>query len=277
MYYPIFKQFSIEVEGNRYEPYEFLKILRNTKDGASGVGITVEVSKALETAYQTLLYQLGLVKKGGNKRGFLKSQRKLGQEEVDILKTAWANLYSNNEESVVVLNNGLEFQEASNTSVEMQLNESKKAFLDEINSIFHIYPDDFDRTFKEAIYPIVKAFETALNRDLLLEKEKGDYFFSFDVKEIIKASIKERYEAYKTAKETGFLTINEIRQEENLNYVEGLDVVNVGLGAVLYDINTHTYYTPNINQQTDLNKATSMLEAHVMEQEFVADGNSSDA
>jgi HK97 family phage portal protein len=277
MYYPIFKQFWIDVEGARYEPYEFLKILRNTKDGASGIGITVEVSKALETAYQTLLYQLGLVKKGGNKRGFLKSQRKLGQDEIDILKAAWQNLYSNNEEAVVVLNNGLEFQEASNTSVEMQLNESKKAFLDEINSIFHIYPDDFERTFKEAIYPVVKAFETALNRDLLLEKEKDDYFFSFDVKEIIKASIKERYEAYKTAKETGFLTINEIRAEENLNYVEGLDVVNVGLGAVLYDINTHTYYTPNINQQTDLNKTESMLEGHVMEQEFVADGNSSDA
>ena len=264
-------------DGARYEPYEFLKILRNTKDGASGVGITVEVSKALETAYQTLVYQLGLVKKGGNKRGFLKSQRKLGQEEIDILKAAWQNLYSNNEESVVVLNNGLEFQEASNTSVEMQLNESKKAFIDEINAIFHIYPDDFDRTFKEAIYPIVKAFETALNRDLLLEREKDDYFFSFDVKEIIKASIKERYEAYKTAKETGFLTINEIRKEENLNYVEGLDVVNVGLGAVLYDINTHTYYTPNINQQTDLNKTDAMLEGHVMEQEFVAGGNSSDA
>jgi HK97 family phage portal protein len=277
MYYQIFKQFWIDVEGARYEPYEFLKILRNTKDGASGVGITVEVSKALETAYQTLLYQLGLVKKGGNKRGFLKSQRKLGQDEIDTLKAAWVNLYSNNEESVVVLNNGLEFQEASNTSVEMQLNESKKAFLDEINAIFHIYPNDFERTFKEAIYPIIKAFETALNRDLLLEKEKDDYFFVFDVKEIIKANIKERYEAYKTAKETGFLTINEIRAEENLNYVEGLDVVNVGLGAVLYDINTHTYYTPNINQQTDLNKTQSMLEAHVMEQEFVADGNSSEA
>jgi hypothetical protein len=32
-----------------------------------------------------------------------------------------------------------------------------------------------------------------------------------------------------------------------------------------------------MNQQTDLNKTESMLEAHVMEQEFVADGNSSDA
>lgn len=277
LFHPIFKEYTIEVEGNSYYPFEFLKLLRNTKDGASGEGVTVQLSQAIETAYQTMIYQLGLVKKGGNKRGFLKSQRKLGQDEIDVLKQAWRNLYSNDEESVVVLNNGLEFQEASNTSVEMQLNESKKAFMDEINSIFHIYPNDFDRTFKEAIYPIVKAFETALNRDFLLEKEKKDHFFVFDVKEIIKASIKERYEAYKTAKETGFITLNEIRQEENLNYVEGLDVVNVGLGAVLYDVKTHTYYTPNIDSQTDLNKTESMLESHVEEQEFTADGNSADA
>lgn len=277
LFHPIFKEYTIEVEGNSYYPFEFLKLLRNTKDGASGEGVTVQLSQAIETAYQTMIYQLGLVKKGGNKRGFLKSQRKLGQDEIDVLKQAWRNLYSNDEESVVVLNNGLEFQEASNTSVEMQLNESKKAFMDEINSIFHIYPNDFDRTFKEAIYPIVKAFETALNRDLLLEREKKDHFFVFDVKEIIKASIKERYEAYKTAKETGFITLNEIRQEENLNYVEGLDVVNVGLGAVLYDVKTHTYYTPNIDSQTDLNKTESMLESHVAEQEFTADGNSADA
>ena len=277
LFHPIFKEYTIEVEGNSYYPFEFLKILRNTKDGASGEGVTVQLSKAIETAYQTMMYQLGLVKKGGNKRGFLKSQRKLGQDEIDVLKQAWKNLYSNDEEAVVVLNNGLEFQEASNTSVEMQLNESKKAFMDEINSIFHIYPADFNRTFKEAIYPIVKEFETALNRDLLLEKEKKDHFFVFDVKEIIKASIKERYEAYKMAKETGFMTLNEIRKEENLNYVEGLDVVNVGLGAVLYDITTHTYYTPNIDSQTDLNKTENMLESHVEEQEFVSDGNSSEA
>ena len=52
-------------------------------------------------------------------------------------------------------------------------------------------------------------------------------------------------EALKLAKEIGLKTINEMRREENLNYIEGLDVINVGLGAVLYDTNTHTYYTPN--------------------------------
>lgn len=248
---PIHKEFEISVEGNMYKPYEFIKLLRNTKDGASGIGLTVEVSKALETAYQMLVYQLSLVKTGGNKKGFLKANRKLGKEEIETLKEAWRKLYANNEENVVVLNNGLEFQEASNSSVEMQLNESKQTLQNEINNLFHI-SDNFDLTFKEAIYPIVKAFETALNRDLLLEKEKKNYFFEFDTKEIVKANLQERYNAYKTAKDTGFLTLNEIRKAENLNYIEGLDVINVGLSAVLYDTDTHTYFTPNTGQQADI-------------------------
>jgi hypothetical protein len=126
----------------------------------------------------------------------------------------------------------------------MQLNESKKTLQDEINNIFHI-SNDYYETFKTAIYTIIKAFETALNRDLLLEKEKGKFYFEFDVKEIIRANIKERYEAYKIAKEIGLKTLNELRRDENLNDIEGLDVVDFGLGSVLYDVNTKQYYTPN--------------------------------
>ncbi len=276
---PIFKDYVILVEGQEYKPYEFIKLLRNTKDGATGVGLTDELSKTLETAYDTLLYQLSLVKSGGNKKGFLKAQRRLGQEEIDTLKRAWRNMYANNSENVVVLNNGLEFQESSNSSVEMQLDQNKNTLANEINKIFHIY-EDFDLTFKEAIYPIVKAFETALNRDLLLEKEKKSHFFEFDVKEIIRANLKERYEAYKLAKETGFMTLNEIRRAENLNDIEGLSVINVGLGAVLYDTQTHKYFTPNTNSTTDLNQTDQNIQ-HVIEDKeidtaFEQSGNSSE-
>jgi len=296
-YEPIFKQYQIYVsgydgEGNKkqvgtFEGYEFIKLLRDTKDGASGTGLTVQVSKALETAYQTLLYQLGMVSTGGNKRGFLKANRKLGADEMTALKRAWRNLYGNNTENIVVLNNGLEFQEASNSAVETQLNESKKTLGDEINALFHIYPTDFDRTFKEALYPIIKAFETALNRDLLLEKEKNKYFFEFDVKEIIRTSLKDRYESYKLAKETGFMTLNEIRRAENMEHIEGLDVVNVGLGAVLYDVDKHIYYTPNTDTVGDIGeegsaeeeeqKTEDMLLGHELAKEFDESGNSADA
>ena len=281
---PIYKDYVILVQGEQYKPYDFIKLLRNTKDGASGRGLTEEISKALETAYQTLLYQLSTVQAGGNKRGFLKSQRKLAQEEINALKKAWTNMYANSTENVVVLNNGLEFQEASNSSVDMQLNQNKNTLRNEINYVFHINENNFDLTFKEAIYPIVKAFETALNRDLLLEKEKKNHFFEFDVKEIVKASLKERYECYKLGKETGFITYNEIRKQENMEYIEGLDVVNVGLGAVLYDVNTHQYYTPNTDTvgnpndgvETDQEAMDKMLENHELAQAYDASGNSAE-
>ena len=107
-YRPIFKDFYIVVEDGTYKPYEFIKLLRNTKNGAFGTGLIEEVGQALETAFNTLLYQLNMVKSGGNKKGFLKSQRKLGQDEINALKRAWNRLFSNNTENVVVLNNGLE-------------------------------------------------------------------------------------------------------------------------------------------------------------------------
>ena len=291
---PIYKDFYLIVEGQTYQKYEFIKLLRNTKDGATGVGLTEEVGTALEAAFNTLLYQLNIVKSGGNKKGFLKSQRKLGQDEINVLKQAWNNLYANSTENVVVLNNGLEFQEASNSSVEMQLNESKKTLQDEINNIFHIYPNDFYRTFKEGIYPIVKAFTTALNKDLLLEKEKNKMFFEFDVKEILKANPKEQAEIYKLYKEIGMLTINELRRMDNRNMIEGMDVLNVGLGAVLYDANTHQFYTPNTDTTaniTDIPEAQpesaidENAEAQIqkllldkeLDTEFEESGNSSDA
>ena len=291
---PIYKDFYLIVEGQTYQKYEFIKLLRNTKDGATGVGLTEEVGTALETAFNTLLYQLNIVKSGGNKKGFLKSQRKLGQDEINVLKQAWNNLYANSTENVVVLNNGLEFQEASNSSVEMQLNESKKTLQGEINNIFHIYPNDFYRTFKEGIYPIVKAFTTALNKDLLLEKEKNKMFFEFDVKEILKANPKEQAEIYKLYKEIGMLTINELRRMDNRNKIEGMDVLNVGLGAVLYDANTHQFYTPNTDttanitdtpEDTPESAIDENAEAQIqkllldkeLDTEFEESGNSSDA
>lgn len=247
---PIHKDYDILVGADIYKPFEFIKLLRDTKDGASGIGLTVEVSKALETAYQTLVYQLSLVKAGGSKRGFLKANRKLGQEEIDTLKNAWARLYANSEENVVVLNNGVDFQEASSTSTEMQLNENKQTLTGEINGIFHI-KDSFEETYKCAIYPIICAFETALNRDLLLESEKKKYYFAFDSREIIKASLKERYEVYQLAKQCGLMTINEMRKAENMNTIEGMDILNLGLDSVLYNTQTGEIYTPN----TDSTKA----------------------
>ena len=218
---PIKKYVNFQIGTEIFKRYEVITLLRNSTNGAKGTSLIKEVSKAIETAYTTLLYELGLVQSGGSKKGYLQSEYKLSNEEINTLREAWNKLYKTHENNCIVLNKGVKFQEASNSSVEMQLNENKKTLTDEINGIFHI-SDDFNETFKKAIYPIVKSYETELNSKLLLEGEKRNYFFEFDVKEITRANLKERYEAYKMAKEIGMKTINELRKEENLNYIEGI-------------------------------------------------------
>lgn len=251
---PIMKKIGFVINGKKYKDFDFIKILRNTKDGASGKGVIDQVSKAIETAYQELKYQLTLLKSGGNKRGFLTSKNKLSEEALNKLKEAWDNLYKNdNERNMMILNDGMEFKESSNSSVELQLNETKKSLKQDINDIFHI-KEKFSDTFKEAIQPILAEIECSLNRDLLLEKEKANYFFAFDIKEILKGDLKERFEAYKIAKETGWITENEIRYLENYDAIDGLDIIAMSLGNVIYDVKSKTYYTPNTDSSKSMSK-----------------------
>lgn len=251
---PIFKNYDITINGKRYRPYDFIKILRNTKDGASGTGYLKEINKSLETAYKRILYELDLVRTGGSKKGFLKAQKHLDEKGMEKLKKAWNEYFSGNS-SCVILNDGMEFQEASNTSVENQLNEKNKTFSEEVKEIFHIGKTN-EEFIKNAIMPIANAFCTALNRDFLLEKEKKSYYFAPDYTELIRCSIKERYEAYKIAIETGFKTRNEVRYLEGDDALDGLDLINISLGSVLLDPTTKQIYTPNTNKMVKMGEKT---------------------
>ena len=242
---PIYKSFDILVGGNSYNNYEFLKLLRNSKDGASGVGLTTEISSALQTAFKRIKYEYELTATGGSRKGFIKSSKHLTEEAIKALKKAWENYYSGNA-NTVILNDGLEFQEASNTSQQNEMEAKSRSFADEMKIIFHI-GNTYDDFIKDAIMPIANAFATALNRDFLLEKEKKSYYFAPDTKELLKGNLTERYNAYKIAIETGFKTRNEIRYMEDDDALNGLDMINLGLGDVLLNPHTGEIYTPNTN------------------------------
>ncbi len=256
---PIFKSFELQINGKNYKSYEFIKILRNSKDGASGTGYITEINKTLQTAYKRILYELDLMKTNGNKKGFLKAQKHLDEKGMKALREAWNN-YFNGNSSCVILNDGMEFQEASNTSVENQLNEKTKTFSEEVKEIFHIGKNNED-FIRYAVMPIAIAFATALNRDFLLEKEKGSFYFAPDFTELAKISIKDRYDAYKIAIETGFMTRNEVRYKEDMDALEGLDMINLGLGDVLLDTKTKEIFIPNTNTTYKIGEKTSILEA----------------
>lgn len=272
---PIFKDYNILIGGQSYKPFEFLKILRSTKDGANGLGIINQNQELLKVAYLTLKFEQSLVSTGGSKKGFIKSEKKITKEAMDSLKRAWRELYCNTENNVIVLNDNLDFKEASNTSTEMQLNENKNSINNSILDIFGVPTDwNWETFIKTAVMPILSAIECALNRDLLLEKEKksfsfrrnqgsrncskssisatvGGSYFAFDTKEITKGDIKTRFEAYKTALDANLMQIDECRYMEDLEPL-GLNFIKLGLQDVLFNPQTKEVYTPNTNKVTNI-------------------------
>lgn len=263
---PIFKRYEISVNGETYEPFRFLKILRDTKDGGTGRGIIEKDELILRVAYNSLDYENTLVKKGGNKKGFFKAAKKIGKEAFQKFKDSFRRFYANNDESAFFLNDGIDFQETSATSVELQLNENKKSNADEITKIFNIPPgmlagastaqtseDDKIKFADFCIIPFLETIKNALDRDLLYEAEKGRRFFAFDITDLKKGSLLDRMKAYQIAKKENFYLVDEIRQMENKPPL-GLNTMNIDLGAVLFDIDTMKGFVPNTGETFDVSE-----------------------
>lgn len=257
---PIFKDYKIGVNGNYYEGFQFIKLLRNTTDGFKGRSIIEESPILLQTIYSTELFEENMVKTGGNKKGFIQSTTRLSTEAMTKLKQAFRNLYSNNSENVVVLNDGLSFKESSNTSVELQLNENKETNNNDVCKVFLIPPsiinggaseEDKKLYYEGCILPILQRFSTALNRVLLTEDEKSSLFFAFDDTDLIKGDIEKRFKAYEIACKNGFMQVDEVRKNEKLPAF-GLDFIKLGLQDVIYYPSTGEIYTPNTNKLTKM-------------------------
>ena len=257
---PIFKDFDIMVGGRAYKPYDFLKVLRNSKDGATGTPITEESSKLINVAYQSLCFEYNTLRKGGAKKGFLLSENRLGKEELAALREAYSRLYGSNSENMMVLNKGLNFQQLSDNAAEMQMNENKRTNAEEFAKIFHVSTGvmsgnateaDTASLAKLAAIPLMTTIQCALNKDFLLEKEKGEYYWAFDTKELLKGDMKERFEAYKTALDANFMQIDEVRYAEDMEPL-GMTWVKLGLQDVLYDPKTKQIYTPNTDAWAEM-------------------------
>ena len=229
---------------------------RNTKNGYRGTSIVEESNLALTVVYTSLKFEGKLVKRGGNKKGFLESEKKLDNDAITALKEGFNKMYSDDNENAIVLNNGVKFHESSNSSTEMQLNENKKSNSTEICKLFNMPPEIMNGGATEehkkqyiqyCIIPILKAIVESLNKDLLLEKEKGNKFFDFDVSDLTKADIKTRYEAYAIGYKNRFLQISEIREMENLPDIN-IPFFMMGLNDVLYDPESGDIFIPNMNQ-----------------------------
>lgn len=273
---PIFKQYKVTVDGKSYEGYKFVKLLRNTENGYSGKSIIAESSLLFEIVASSQEFEKGYSRRGGVKKGYLQTQGRIEKDKMQKIKEAYARMYSNSAENIVVLNEGLTFKEASATSQELQLNENKKTNNEDICKVFNVPPsiisggatDEDKRLYYEGcIYPILVRFAKALD-DVLLNPfidGENEMFFAFDDTLLTKADIETRYKAYEIGLKNGFLQLDEVRNKENLPAF-GLDFVKLGLQDVLLDPDNGDIYTPNMG-----------VFANLKEKTVVKDGGQTDA
>ena len=259
---PIDKDYKVHIHGKDYPSYNFVRILRNTRDGCQGYSIVDDFNSFLQTSLNTQRAENTIARSGGFKKGYIQSDRRLSPEAIQQLRREFEKLYESNKSSVLVLNEGLKFVEASSTSVEMQMNQNKESNRIDLSSIFGL-PMDFMKTMdsdeaynnaiKTSVLPVLSAMKSSLQRDLLLWDElKDGYYFDFDLSEILKGDTKSRYDAYDKAIKSGWLTVNEVREKESLEKIEGMDVLLMGLGHVVYDTEKKLYFTPNTKESTSL-------------------------
>lgn len=251
---PVFKSAVVWIQGNSYLPYQFIHMARNTRNGMRGVGILEQARGQLALALNYIEFENAIVRGGGNKRGFLQSEHKLTQEQIDALQQGFKNMYGNSSENVVVLNRGVTFTPAQATSVEMQLAENKARNREEICSLMCLpvsiitgkaTVEEFTQAVKVAVLPLLDDFTKALNRAALLESEKDHLHFVCDTRDLQSGDVLKRYNAYTAACRAGWLSKNEIRYLEKYKPIEGLDVVSMSLGDVVYDVKTKKFYVPN--------------------------------
>lgn len=259
----IYKTLRILVDGRVYNPWDFVILSRNSVDGGKGVSILAENPTLLTSSYMLLQLEKAMSRRGGNKKGFLRTEHRVDEPAMQTIREAWRKLYSNNGDGMMILQNGLDFKESSSTAVEMLLNQNKVTNAEQIAMLFGLSPDVLsgradDRTYinsiRTAVLPVVSAFEMALNRALLLEKEKHNKYFIIDTSELLKADILTRYQAYQIGLAANFLQPDEIRFKENLAPL-GLDFIKLGLNDVLYDPKTKQIYTPNTDSHAKIDDA----------------------
>ena len=257
------KVVNVWIDGRQVQDYNVFRLVNNSKNGISGIGFVSDCQDLLSTVLSSLQYENSSIS-SGVRRGFLKSKSKLDSEKMNELRRAWKKLTTPNQSDVLVLNAGIEFEDASSTATESQLSQNKVINMHQILAYFGLPTNFFEGVNSDAyltavriaILPIVKQLTNALNNYMLLESEKSNMKFEIDTSDLVRINANERFDAYQKGLSSGILTIDEVRRMENLPVLD-MQYLKLGLGDVLYNISDGKIFVPNTGAIVDPSVATN--------------------
>ena len=150
------------------------------------------------------------------------------------LRESWQAVYGGtaNTGKVVVLEEGVDYQQISIPPEEAQFLETRKFQIDEIARLYRVPPHmigDLERaTFsnveqqsleyvKYTLNPWVVRWEQSLQKALLLPSEQKRYFIKFNVDGLLRGDYQSRMQGYSIGRQNGWFSANDIREMENMN------------------------------------------------------------
>lgn len=224
-----------------YLDYEILHFVGLSFNGLTGKSPLSMAREAVAIGLAAQEYGARFYSNGANAGGVITAPGRLNTEVVKRLRESWNRAQSgnSNSHSTAILEEGMKYEKIGLDPEAAQFLQSRKFQVNEIARIFRIPPSylaDLDNSstkanveqqaiqfVRDCITPYVRRMEVELNRKLFREDEPNLYAY-FTMEGLMRGDQKARYEAYAVARNWGWLSVNDIRDLENLNPVEGGDI-----------------------------------------------------
>jgi len=159
---------------------------------------------------------------------------KLTDDAYKRLKTSWEDRHKGFEKAhrVAILEEGMKPEKLGISPDDAQFLETRKFQINEIARIFRVPPHmigDLDRaTFSNiehmglefvtySLMPWLVNIEQSINLNLLSDSERKSYYVKHTVAGLLRGDVESRYRAYATARQWGWMSVDDIRELEEMN------------------------------------------------------------
>ena len=233
---------------------EILHIVGLSFDGVKGQSPIQACQQALGIGMASQQFGANFFGRGANLSGVLEHPARLSDDAANRLRDSWNSRFSGiqNSHQTAILEEGVKFKPIGMPLADAQFIETRRFSVEEIARIYrvpnHLINDLSKSSFnnieqqslefsKFSLSPYLVSWEEELNRKLLPERELKTHFFKFSTRELLRSDATSRADYYTKLFNIGVLSINDIRDQEDLNKIENGDKHFIPLN--LGDINNN--------------------------------------
>jgi len=232
--HPVTNEIDYLVDGKKVQRSRILHVKGLSSSGVLGFDTTTLAKDTIGLAIALQDDLASFFKNGAKMGSILLSDKTLKAEQIQRLRDAFDSRHkgTDNTYKTAILTDGLRPFTERFSYQDSQLAEQRKITTQEIARTFGVplsklqiesatpraNVEESNRDFVTGtLRPIVVSLEQVLNLNLIPESQRNQFSISFNMDALLRGNVEARYNAYRIGRESGFLSVNEIRRMEGLN------------------------------------------------------------